>query len=184
MALIRTFEGKSPSIDKEAFLAENAVVTGEVTIAGGASVWYHAVIRGDVLPITIGENTNVQDHSMIHTSHGRKPVSIGKNVTIGHRAIVHGCSIDDNALIGMGAILLDDAFIGKGAIIAAGAVVLEGTQVEPGALYAGVPAKKVREDDPEKRSEALKAHAQTYVDTAREYRKVNRSDKNLGPGIF
>ena len=147
MALIRSVRGFTPVFGDDCFLAETAVVIGEVTMGKGCSVWYNAVVRGDVNSIRIGDFSNIQDGAVIHGTFERSATVIGNHVSIGHNALVHGCTVEDHVLIGMGAIIMDDAVIGKGSFIAAGAVVLQGTRVEPGMLYAGVPAKPVRAVD-------------------------------------
>jgi carbonic anhydrase/acetyltransferase-like protein (isoleucine patch superfamily) len=147
MALIRTLRGITPQIGSDCFLAETAVIIGDVKLGNQCTVWYHAVVRGDVNSIIIGDQSNIQDGAVIHCTYKRSATTIGKNVSIGHNAIVHGCIIEDNVLIGMGSIIMDDAVIGTGAFIAAGAVVLQSTKVEAGWLYAGIPAKPVRPVD-------------------------------------
>lgn len=144
MAIIKSVRGFTPRMGNNCFLAENAVVVGDVTMGENCTVWFNAVIRGDVNTITIGDNTNIQDGAVIHCTYQRSKTVIGANVSIGHTAVVHGCTIQDNVLIGMGAIVMDDAVVGEGSVIAAGAVVLAGTHVEPGSIYAGMPAKKVK----------------------------------------
>lgn len=145
MAIIKTVRGFSPQLGQNCFLAENAVVVGEVTMGDNCTVWYNAVVRGDVNSITIGNNTNIQDGAVIHCTYQKAKTIIGSNVSIAHNAIVHGCTVEDNVLIGMGAIIMDDAVIGSNSVIAAGAVVLAGTIVEPGTIYAGMPAKKIKD---------------------------------------
>jgi carbonic anhydrase/acetyltransferase-like protein (isoleucine patch superfamily) len=147
MALIRSVNGITPSFGKDCFLADNATVTGDVVMGDGCSIWFNAVVRGDVHYIRIGNNVNVQDGAIIHCTYQKAPVNIGNNVSIAHNAIVHGCTIHDNVLIGMGAIIMDGAVIHSNSIIAAGAVVTEGTVVESGSVWAGVPAKKVKDID-------------------------------------
>ena len=147
MALIRSVNGITPSFGKDCFLADNATVTGDVVMGDGCSVWFNGVVRGDVHYIRIGNNVNVQDGAIIHCTYQKAPVNIGNNVSIAHNAIVHGCTIHDNVLIGMGAIIMDGAVIHSNSIIAAGAVVTEGTVVESGSVWAGVPAKKVKDID-------------------------------------
>lgn len=144
MALIKAVRGKHPTFGQNCFLAENSTVVGEVKMGDNCSVWFNAVIRGDVNSITIGNNTNVQDGAVIHCTYQKAKTTIGNNVSIAHNAIVHGCTLEDNVLIGMGAIVMDDAVVQSGAIVAAGAVVLAGTIVEAGCIYAGMPAKKVK----------------------------------------
>lgn len=144
MALVKSIGGQVPRIGHTSWLAENAVVTGNVVIGDHCSVWYHAIIRGDVNPIVIGDSTNVQDGAVIHGSTGGPPTAIGSEVSIGHRAIVHGCTIEDTVLIGMGAIVLDLAIVKSGAIVAAGAVVTGGKVLEGGYVYAGTPARPIK----------------------------------------
>ena len=127
------------------FVAENAVVVGEVVMGDNCTVWFNAVVRGDVNSITIGDNTNIQDGAVVHCTYEKARTVIGSNVSIAHNAIVHGCTVEDNVLIGMGAIIMDDAFIGANTVIAAGAVVLPGTRIPSGSVYAGVPARKVKD---------------------------------------
>ena len=147
MAIIRKVKGLEPKFGEDCWFADNAVVVGEVEMGSKCTVWFGAVVRGDVHSIKIGDNTNIQDNATIHCTYKTAPTSIGSNVTIGHNAIVHGCTLEDNVLIGMGSIVMDHAVIKSGAIIAAGAVVLENTIVEENCIYAGVPAKKVKEVD-------------------------------------
>ncbi len=144
MALLLPVKGVHPQIGKQCFLAPNATVVGDVVMGDDCSVWFNAVIRGDVNSIRLGNRVNVQDGAVLHCTFEKTTVEIGNNVSIGHNAIVHGCVIENNVLIGMGAIVMDNARIGSNSIIAAGAVVLENTVVEPGSIYAGVPAKKVK----------------------------------------
>lgn len=145
MALIRSVRGHSPKFGSNCFLAENATVVGEVVMGNNCTVWFNAVVRGDVHSITIGDNTNVQDGAVIHCTYQKAKTVIGSNVSIAHNAIVHGCTVEDNVLIGMGAIIMDDAHIGTNSVIAAGAVILPGTVVEPGSMYAGMPAKRIKD---------------------------------------
>lgn len=149
MALIKSVRGKSPIFGKACFLAENATVVGEVVMGDNCSVWFNAVVRGDVHSIHIGNNTNIQDGAVIHCTYQKAKTEIGSNVSIAHNAIVHGCTLEDNVLVGMGAIVMDGAVVQSGAIVAAGAVVLANTIVEAGYIYAGMPAKKVKEVGPE-----------------------------------
>ena len=145
MALIKNVRGYAPRFGQNCFLADNATVVGEVVMGDNCTVWFNAVVRGDVHSITIGNNTNIQDGAVIHCTYQKAKTVIGDNVSIAHNAIVHGCKIGDNVLIGMGAIIMDDAVIGSGSVIAAGAVVLPKTEVEPGSIYAGMPAKFIKE---------------------------------------
>ncbi len=144
MSLIRTVRGFTPQFGNDPFLAETAVVIGDVVAGDQCSVWYNAVVRGDVNSIRIGHRVNIQDGAVLHCTYERAGLTIGNDVSIGHNAIVHGCTIHDKVLVGMGAIVMDHAVIGEGSVIAAGAVVLQNTIVEPGSLMAGVPAKCVR----------------------------------------
>lgn len=143
-ALILPVRGVLPQLGADCFLADNATVVGDVILGAGCTVWFNAVIRGDVNRIRIGEHTNIQDGVVIHCTYQRAATVIGARVSIGHRAILHGCTVEEDVLIGMGAIIMDHAIIGAGCIIAAGAVVLENTHCEPGYLYAGIPARKVK----------------------------------------
>lgn len=140
MATVLTVNSLTPAIDPDAFVAETAVVAGDVRLAAGASVWFGCVLRSEVEAITVGTDTNIQDLSVIHTDPG-SPVVLGDRVTVGHRVVLHGCTVEDDALIGMGAVVLNGAVIGRGAVVAAGAVVTQGMQVPEMALVAGVPAK-------------------------------------------
>lgn len=143
--LIKTVNGKTPVIPEDCYVAENATIIGEVIFGHSCSVWFNAVIRGDVNFITIGNKVNIQDGAIVHCTYQKHPTIIGDNVSIGHHALVHGCTIHDNVLIGMGAIVMDNCVINSNSIIAAGAVVTQNTVVESGSIYAGVPAKKVKE---------------------------------------
>lgn len=145
MALIRSLPGKIPQIGAETFLAETAVIIGDVVIGDHCSIWYGAVVRGDVHSIRIGNNTNVQDNAVIHATYQKSPTLIGSNVTIAHQAVVHGCTLHDNVMIGIGAVVLDDAVVESNSIVAAGAVVTKGTVIPSGTVWAGVPAKKVKD---------------------------------------
>jgi gamma-carbonic anhydrase len=145
MALIKTLNGKTPSLGKNCFLAETAILIGDVEMGDNCSIWYNAVLRGDVHYIKIGSNTNIQDNAVIHATYKKSPTNIGNNVTIAHGAIVHGCTLHDNVMIGMNAVVLDDAVVESNSIIAAGSVVTKGTVVESGSVYAGIPAKKIKE---------------------------------------
>lgn len=143
--LIKSINGKSPSIPDDCYVAENATIIGEVSFGKECSVWFNAVIRGDVNFIKIGNKVNIQDGAIVHCTYKKHPTIIGNNVSIGHKAIVHGCEIKDNVLIGMGAIVMDNCIIESNSIIAAGAVVSQNTIVESGTIYAGVPAKKIKD---------------------------------------
>ncbi|MEY4135632.1 MAG: gamma carbonic anhydrase family protein [Saprospiraceae bacterium] len=144
MALIKAVHGILPRFGANCYLAENAVVVGDVVMGDDCSVWFHAVVRGDVHYIRIGNKVNVQDGAVIHCTYRQAPTQIGNNVSIGHRAIVHGCTVHDNVLVGMGAIIMDHAVVEENVLIAAGAVVLENSLLESGYIYAGIPAKKVK----------------------------------------
>jgi carbonic anhydrase/acetyltransferase-like protein (isoleucine patch superfamily) len=149
MALIRSVKGIQPKWGKGCFIADNATITGDVIIGDDCSIWFNAVIRGDVHSIRIGNNVNIQDGVIIHCTYQKAPVSIGHNVSIAHGAIVHGCTIHDHVLIGMGAIIMDGAIIENNSVIAAGALISKDTVVSSGSVYAGVPAKKIKEVDTE-----------------------------------
>lgn len=143
--LIKSVNGKSPIIPEDCYVAENATIVGEVTLGHSCSVWFNAVIRGDVNCITIGDKVNIQDGAVIHCTYQKHPTVIGNNVSIGHNAIVHGCIVNDNVLIGMGAIVMDNCVIESNSIVAAGSVITQNTIVESGTIWAGVPAKKVKD---------------------------------------
>lgn len=144
MALIKSVKGVKPQFGKDCFLADNATVVGDVQMGDQCSVWFNAVVRGDVHSIRIGNRTNIQDGAVIHCTYQKAATTIGNDVSIAHNAIVHGCTIDDNVLIGMGAIVMDNVHVQSGAIVAAGAVVLQNSVVEGGWIYAGAPAKKIK----------------------------------------
>lgn len=147
MAHIIPLKGVTPEIPEDCYIAPNATIVGDVVMGKGCTVWFNAVVRGDVNSIRLGENVNVQDGAVIHCTYQKSKTIVGDNVSIGHNAILHGCTIDNDVLIGMGAIVMDNAHISSNSIIAAGAVVLSGTNVEPGTIYAGVPARKVKDID-------------------------------------
>lgn len=163
MPIIKSVKGKYPLIAADCYIAENATIVGEVTIGTQCSVWFNAVIRGDVHYIKIGNRVNIQDGAVIHATYQKSPTTIGNNVSIGHNAIVHGCTIHDNVLIGMGSIVMDDCVVGSNSIIAAGAVVTKNTRVESGSIYAGVPAKKVKDISEELVSGEIHRIAENYV---------------------
>ncbi len=144
MAHIITCRDKTPEIGKNCFLAPTATLIGDVEMGSDCSIWFNAVVRGDVNSIKMGNKVNIQDGAVIHATYEKTKVNLGNNVSVGHNALVHGCNVDDNVLIGMGAIVMDNCHIESNCIIAAGAVLLEGTRVESGSVYAGVPAKKVK----------------------------------------
>ncbi len=163
MALIKSVRGFTPKMGENCFLAENATVVGDVIMGDGCSVWFNAVLRGDVNSIRIGNNVNIQDGSVLHTLYQKSTVEIGDYVSIGHNVTVHGAKINNYALIGMGATLLDYSEIGEGAIVAAGSLVLSNTKIEPYTLWAGVPAKFVKNVEPEQTNEMNKKIAHNYA---------------------
>lgn len=163
MALIKAVRGKSPVFGANCWLAENATVVGEVEMGDNCSIWFNAVIRGDVNYIKIGNKVNIQDGACIHCTYEKHATIIGDNVSIGHNAIVHGCTVEENVLIGMGAIVMDRCYIEKNSLIAAGSVLLEGTRVESGSLYAGVPAKKVKDLTPEHFQTIIERISNNYI---------------------
>ena len=144
MAVILPVNGKAPEMGKNCFIAPNATIVGDVKMGNDCSVWFNAVLRGDVNSIEMGSKVNVQDGAVIHCTYKKTKTVIGNNVSIGHNAIVHGCTLEDNVLVGMGAIVMDNVRVGSNSIIAAGAVVLENTIIEKGCIFAGVPAKKIK----------------------------------------
>ena len=166
--LLLPYDGFAPVVAPDAFVADGVTLVGAVTLRPGSSVWFGAVIRADGAPIEVGEGTNVQDGCVLH-SDPSYPVVVGARVTIGHRAVVHGCTIEDDALIGMGSVVLNGAVVGQGTLVAAGSVVLEGTVVPPGSLVAGVPGKVKRECTDAER-ERMRSGAESYVTRARTYR--------------
>ena len=168
--MIKGLKGYDPLIGSNCWIAENATVIGEVVLGDECSIWYNAVLRGDVGKIEIGSHSNIQDGAIVHTTTGKSTVRLGNYVTVGHRAIVHGCSSDDYVLIGMGSIVLDNAHIGKGAIVAAGAVVKENTQIPAHTLWAGIPARQVKVLDPDTSIESMKAMAEGYANYKEWYR--------------
>ena len=166
MAYIKEVRGHTPSIGEGTFVADTAVIVGDVTIGRDSSIWFNAVLRGDVNTITIGDRTNIQDGAVIHTLYDGSPhpsqTHIGNDVSVGHNAIIHGGIIGDNCLIGMGAIILDNAEVPSGCIIAAGALVLSNAKLDPDSLYAGIPARKIRTVTPEQREQIIKRTAHDY----------------------
>ena len=163
MALIKKLNDKAPKFGENCFFAENATIIGDVVMGNECSVWYNAVIRGDVHYIRMGNRVNVQDGAVIHCTYKKHPTNIGNNVSIGHNALVHGCTVKDNVLIGMGAIVMDGVVVESNTIIAAGAVVTQGTHVEANCIYAGVPAKKVKEMNAALSEGEIKRIAESYV---------------------
>lgn len=163
MSVIKSLRGFTPQIGENTFLAETSVVIGDVVIGRDCSIWYGAVLRGDVNSIRLGNRVNVQDGAVIHTLYQKSVSILGDDVSVGHNAVIHGAEIKNGALVGMGAIVLDHAVVGEGAIIAAGSLVLSGTQVEAGSIYAGVPAKFVKKVDPEQSKEINQKIAKNYL---------------------
>ncbi|WP_242082744.1 gamma carbonic anhydrase family protein [Aestuariivivens sediminis] len=163
MPIIKTINGISPQIPQDCFIAENATIVGDVSMGNQCSVWFNAVVRGDVHYIRIGDKVNIQDGAVIHATYLKSPTHIGNNVSIGHNAIVHGCTIHDNVLVGMGSIIMDDCVIESNSIIAAGAVVTKNTRVASGSIYAGVPAKKVKDISEELISGEIHRIANNYI---------------------
>ncbi len=163
MALIKKLRGKDPQFGADCFLAENATIIGDVEMGDECSVWYQAVIRGDVNSIKMGNRVNVQDLAMVHCTFEQAPTTIGNNVSIGHSAIVHGCTIHDNVLIGMGAIVMDHCVVESNVIVAAGAVMTEGTTAKSGWIYAGVPARPVKELSENLKTGQIERIAGNYV---------------------
>jgi len=163
MPVILPVKGIHPEIPENCFVAPNATIVGDVVMGDECSVWFNAVVRGDVNSIRMGNKVNIQDGACIHATYQKTKVVLGNNVSIGHNAIVHGCTVHDNVLIGMGAIVMDNVEIGSNTIIAAGAVVLENTKVEAGCIYAGVPAKKVKSISPELIKGEIERIANNYI---------------------
>jgi len=162
MALVKTILGKTPAFGENCFLAETATIIGDVVLGNDCSIWYGAVLRGDVHYIRLGNNTNVQDNAVIHATYQKSPTNIGNNVTIAHGAIVHGCTIHDNVMVGMNAVVLDEVVIESNSIVAAGSVVSKGTRIESGTVYAGIPAKKIKDIGPELLEGEIKRIAKAY----------------------
>ncbi|MCG2794170.1 MAG: gamma carbonic anhydrase family protein [Weeksellaceae bacterium] len=171
MALIKELLGKTPQMGQNVFVAETAVIIGDVTMGDDCSIWYNAVLRGDVNSIKMGNKVNVQDNVMIHCTYKKSPTTIGNNVSIGHNAIVHGCTIKDNVLIGMGAIVMDDCLVENNAIIAAGAVVTANSIIREGEIWAGVPARKVKDVSQTLIEGEINRIANNYVKYASWYKK-------------
>jgi len=163
MALIIECNGKAPQFGEDCWLAENSTIVGDVLMGDQCSVWFNAVVRGDVNSIRMGNKVNIQDGAVLHCTYQKTKVNLGNNVSIGHNALVHGCTVEDNVLIGMGAIVMDNCYIEANCIIAAGAVLLEGTRVEAWSIYAGVPAKKVKTLSPELFEGEVQRIANNYV---------------------
>ena len=171
MAIIKSVRGITPVYGKNCYFADNAAIIGDVVIGDYCSIWFNTVLRGDVNSIRIGNKVNIQDGSVLHTLYQKSVVIIGDNVSIGHNVVVHGAKICDNVLLGIGSIILDHAVIGENSIIAAGAVVLSGTIVEPGSLYAGTPAKKVKNVSPEQTQDMIEKIANNYIMYAQWYKE-------------
>lgn len=163
MPVILPVKGILPQIGSNCFIAPNATIVGDVIMGSDCSIWFNAVVRGDVNSIRMGNKVNVQDGAVIHCTYEKTKAIIGNNVSIGHNAIVHGCVIDDNVLVGMGAIVMDNVHVGSNSIIGAGAVVLEDTVIEPGSIYAGIPAKKIKEISPDLISGEIDRIANNYL---------------------
>ena len=167
MAYIKSVRNHTPEVGEGTFVAETAVLIGDVTVGKDSSIWYNVVLRGDVNKITIGDRTNIQDGTVIHTLYDGSPkpsqTHIGNDVSVGHNAVIHGAIIEDRCLIGMGAIVLDNAVVASGCIVAAGALVLSGSKLEPNSIYAGVPAKKVKEISPDQSREIVERTARDYM---------------------
>ena len=161
--ILKELNGKKPKIGKGCFIAENAVVIGDVEIGNQCSIWYSVVIRGDVNSIRIGNRVNIQDGTVVHVTMDTSPTNIGSNVSVGHNAIVHGCTLHDNVLVGMGATVMDDCVVESNSIIAAGAVVTQGTHVEGNCIYAGVPARKIKDISTDPIAEDIEIIAGKYV---------------------
>lgn len=161
--LIKSVRGFSPSWGEDCFIAENATLIGDVTMGDQCSIWFQAVVRGDVNHIRIGDRVNIQDGAVIHATYKKTETTIGNDVSIGHNAIVHGCTLHDRVLIGMGSIVMDNCVIHSNSIIAAGSVVTQGTIVEEGAIYAGIPAKKIKDVDPSLQKGEIERIAQNYL---------------------
>lgn len=171
MAIIRTLNEKTPVFGKNCFLAENATVIGDVKMGDYCSVWYGAVVRGDVHYIRIGNKVNIQDNATIHATYKTSPTNIGNLVSIAHNAVIHGCTIHDNVLIGIGAIILDDAVIEKNAIVAAGTLITKGTIVKEGTIFAGIPGRKIKDVNKDLIENEIHRIAHSYIDYANWYKE-------------
>lgn len=163
MPTIKSINGKSPQIPEDCYIADNATIVGDVIMGNNCSIWFNAVIRGDVHYIKMGNKVNVQDGAVVHGTYKKSPTNIGNNVSIAHNAIVHGCTIHDNVLVGMGSIIMDNCVVHSNSIIAAGAVVKQNTIVESGSIYAGIPAKKVKDISQELISGEIERIANNYI---------------------
>lgn len=171
MALIKSVRGFTPKFGKNTYLAENATIIGDVEMGNDCSIWFNAVLRGDVNSIRIGNKVNIQDGAVLHTLFQKSTIEIGDNVSLGHNVVIHGAKLCDNCLIGIGATILDHAVIGENSIIAANALVLSNTIVEPNSVYAGVPAKKVKDIEPEQSQEIIHKIANNYMMYASWYKE-------------
>lgn len=169
--IIKTIQGKSPKIPNDCYIADNATIIGEVEFGSECSVWFNAVVRGDVNYIKIGNKVNIQDGAIVHATYQKHPTNIGNNVSIGHNAIVHGCTLQDNVLIGMGAIVMDNCIVQCNAIVAAGSVVTQNTIVESGSIYAGIPARKVKDIDASEFAGEIQRISNNYVMYSRWYKE-------------
>ncbi|PCE63265.1 gamma carbonic anhydrase family protein [Sediminicola luteus] len=167
--IIKEVQGKKPKMGKDCFIAENATIVGEVEMGDQCSVWFNAVVRGDVHYIKMGDKVNVQDGAVVHCTYKKSPTTIGNNVSIAHNAIVHGCTIHDNVLVGMGSIVMDDCVVESNSIIAAGAVLTKGTHVPAGTVFAGMPAKKIKDISPDLTQGEVERIANNYVKYASWY---------------
>ncbi len=163
MALIKSVRGFTPQIGNHCFLADNATIIGDTVLGDDCSVWFNAVVRGDVNSIRIGNHVNIQDGAVLHTLYQKSTIEIGDNVSIGHNVTIHGAKVENDVLIGMGATILDHAVIGSNSIIAANSLILTGTKVEPNSVYAGVPAKKVKDIEPQQTKEMIMKIANNYL---------------------
>ncbi len=172
--MLYQFKEQSPEVSEDTFLAPGCKIIGDVTIKSGSSIWYNAVLRGDIAAINIGENSNIQENCSLHVDHNT-PLNIGNNVTVGHGVVLHGCRIKDNCLIGMGATILNDALIGKNSIIGAGALIPEGKEIPPGSLVIGIPGKVIRELS-ETEINKLEDHAKDYANLADAHKDIQQID--------
>lgn len=163
MSTIKTVRGYTPKLGNNCFIAENATIVGDVVTGDDCSFWFNSVVRGDVNSIKLGNKVNIQDGAVLHCTYEKTKINIGNNVSIGHNVIVHGAKIKDNVLVGMGAIIMDNAEIGENSIIAAGAIVLEGTIVEPGSIYGGIPAKRLKSVEQKQTKEMIERIANNYL---------------------
>ena len=163
MTLIKAIKDITPRFGSNVYLADNATIIGDVDIGDDCSLWFNTVLRGDVNSIKIGNKVNIQDGAIIHCTYNKFKTIIGNNVSVGHNTVIHGCTIEDNVLIGMGAIVMDGVFISKNSIIAAGSIVLEGTHIESGVIYAGCPAKKVKQLEENQMLELINRTAENYL---------------------